>query len=64
MYRDSQSRKSGKPDIGKLKRKMKRNFTTLEESIDKLGIEDSDLTSYDSEDSSGKSHLQFHNKPE
>ena len=42
---------------------MKKTFTTLEANIDELGDEDSELTSSDSKDSSGNSHLKFHNKP-
>ena len=60
--RASRSRKSSKSDISKLKRKMKKNFTTQEVKIDELGDEDSDLTSSESKDSSGNIHFQYHNK--
>ena len=63
MSRASQSRKPSKSDIVKLKRKMKKTFTTLEANIDELGDENYNLTSSDSNESSGNSHLQFHNKP-
>ena len=35
----------------------------MEANIDELGYEYSYLTSYNSKDSSGNSHLKFHNKP-
>ena len=41
---------------------MNKTFTKLEANIDKLGDEESNLPSSNSEDSSGNSHLQFHNK--
>ena len=62
-YRASRSRKSRRYDIGNLKGQIKKTFTTLEANIDKLGDEDSNLTSYEIEYSSGNSHLQFNNKP-
>ena len=40
---------------------MKKSFTTLEEKIDELENNDSNLTSSDSEDSNGDSYFQFHN---
>ena len=55
--RASWSSKSRKSDIGKLKKKMKKIFATLEVNIDELGDEDSNLASSDSEDSSGNSHF-------
>ena len=58
----SRFRKSSKSSIGKLKKKTKNTFTKLEANIDELGDEDSDLTSSDSEDRSGNSHFQLHNK--
>ena len=61
--RASISSKSSKSDISKIKRKMKKTFTTMEANIDELGYEDSDLTSSESEDRSVNSHVQFHNKP-
>ena len=61
--RDSRSGKSIKSDIGNLRRKINNKFTTLEENIDELGDEDSNLISYDIEDNSENSHFQFHNKP-
>ena len=42
---------------------MKNTFTTQKENIDNLVDDDSDLNSSDSDDSSGNSHFQFHNKP-
>ena len=35
----------------------------MDANIYQLGYEDSDLTSFDSEDSSVNSHFKFHNKP-
>ena len=35
----------------------------MEVNIDELRDEDSNLTSFNSKDSSGNSHFQFHNKP-
>ena len=61
--RASQSIKSSKSDISELKIQMKNKFTTTEANIDELGDEDSDIISFDSEDSSGNSHFQFHNNP-
>ena len=62
-YRGSKSSKPVKSDIVNQKSKTKNTFTTSEENIDNLGYEESSLTSSNSEDSSGNSHLQFHNKP-
>ena len=50
-------------EIGRLKIKMKKILTTMEENIDESGNGDSDITSYNSENISVNSHLQFHNKP-
>ena len=61
--RASISGNSIKYDIGRLKIQIKKTFNTLEANIDKLGVQYSDLTSYDREYISGNSHLQFHNKP-
>ena len=41
---------------------MEKTFTTMEKNIDELEDKESDLISSESEDSSGNSHLQFHNK--
>ena len=38
-------------------------FAALEAKIDKLGDDDSNLNSSNSEDSSGNSHLRFHKNP-
>ena len=60
--RASRYRKSSKSDIGKLKREMKKTFTTLEANINELGGDDSNPTSSDSEESSGNIHVQYHNR--
>ena len=44
-YIASRFSKSIKSDISIIKRKMKKNFTTMEAKIDKFGDEESDLTS-------------------
>ena len=61
--RASQSIKSSRFDISGLKIQMKNKFTTTEANIDELVGEGSDITSSDSEDSSGNSHFQFHKNP-
>ena len=61
--RDSRSRKSRKPDTGNLRGQVKKTITILEENIDKLGDEDSELTSSDIKYSSGNRNFQFHDKP-
>ena len=40
---------------------MKHSFTTLEEKLDELENEVSNLDSLDSEDNDAYSHFQFHN---
>ena len=48
-------------DINKLNKAMKKSFTTLEDEIDELENEDSNLASSDSEDRDVDSKFQFHN---
>ena len=61
--RASQSSKSIKSEISRLKRLKNNTFTTTEANIDKLGDEVSNLTSSDSRYRIVNINFQFHNKP-
>ena len=58
--RSRKSRRLKKSEINNLKKAMQKFFTILEEKIDELENEDSNLTRSDSEDSDGYSHFKFH----